>query len=101
MTAALRSQAVAYALFLRMTETALQRWWRRYWSGVATVVALLPWPIEAASMSVPGLQSWTGSSGEHSKRKTKRPVACAVCQDERFRYDYTTRGPLPRVGRNT
>ena len=26
MTAALRSQAVAYALFLRMTETALQRW---------------------------------------------------------------------------
>jgi hypothetical protein len=26
MTAALRIQAVAYALFLRMTETALQRW---------------------------------------------------------------------------
>jgi hypothetical protein len=26
MTAALRCQAVAYALFLRMTETALQRW---------------------------------------------------------------------------
>jgi hypothetical protein len=33
-------------------ERALQRSWHHYWNGVATVVTPLPWPIEAASMSV-------------------------------------------------